>query len=547
MYDIFYVSKSAGNNEDWLKIKSRYSHAQRLSNIKTYQEIKDRAFTKLFWVIWDDIELNNSFDLTEYRATKWDDTYVHIFKNGEYYDGLCLFPKNSDISNREFLNRFFINKKEVDVQASFPKPFEKFYINSYEEYLKVLENVVSEMFWVVWDDIEILPEFKFDYYIPKYDHFHRNITHVFKNSDHYDGVCLFSKHQKVSKKEFFHRFFTDKKEIDIQASTPKKYKIYSPKTYDEYLSIEDDMFWVVWPEIEIIDEKVFDFYFSHHNSYDRKENHTFKHLFNDKEININGITLFSKEKKISSKEFKHRFLITKKEHDILASRHRVYDIVFISYNESNADENYKRLIDRYPRAKRVHGVKGIHQAHINAAELCETDMIWIVDGDAVIQDDFSFDLVMSSYDLDCVHVWRSKNPVNELEYGNGGVKLLPRELTLNMEVDTPDMTTSISKKFKVMDEVSNINAFNTDPFSTWRSAFRECCKLASKIIERQDDTETLERLDIWCEKSTDEYALDGARSGKEYGSINKNNIDALKKINDFVWLREQFDGRYNKN
>ena len=64
-----------------------------------------------------------------------------------------------------------------------------------------------------------------------------------------------------------------------------------------------------------------------------------------------------------------------------------YDMVMITYNEPNADENYQALLDRFPRAKRVDGVKGIHQAHIEAAKLCTTDLIWIVDGDAVIMDD----------------------------------------------------------------------------------------------------------------------------------------------------------------
>ena len=61
-----------------------------------------------------------------------------------------------------------------------------------------------------------------------------------------------------------------------------------------------------------------------------------------------------------------------------------YDIVMITYHEPNADENYQALLDRFPRAKRVDGVKGIHQAHIEAAKLCTTDLIWIVDGDAII-------------------------------------------------------------------------------------------------------------------------------------------------------------------
>ncbi|NCV63146.1 MAG: hypothetical protein EBW49_04310 [Betaproteobacteria bacterium] len=127
----------------------------------------------------------------------------------------------------------------------------------------------------------------------------------------------------------------------------------------------------------------------------------------------------------------------------VASMVQPYDIVFISYNEPNADANFKALRKRFPRAKRVHGVKGIHQAHIEAAKLVDTVMFWVVDGDAEITKDFYFDHQVSSYEKDIVHVWRSKNPINDLVYGYGGVKLLPTKLTLNMDVTKPDMTTSI--------------------------------------------------------------------------------------------------------
>lgn len=56
----------------------------------------------------------------------------------------------------------------------------------------------------------------------------------------------------------------------------------------------------------------------------------------------------------------------------------MYDIVFISYQELNADENYAALKERFPMVKRVHGVKGIHQAHITAAKKCFTKMFWAV-------------------------------------------------------------------------------------------------------------------------------------------------------------------------
>ena len=180
----------------------------------------------------------------------------------------------------------------------------------------------------------------------------------------------------------------------------------------------------------------------------------------------------------------------------------MFRIVFISYNEPDADDNFARLQERFPLAKRVHGVKGIHQAHIAAAKKCFTKMFWVVDADAVVLNSFKFDHEVPAWEMDAVHVWHSINPINSLSYGYGGVKLLPKKLTLKMNVNNPDMTTSISKKFKVMKEVSNITAFNTDEFTTWRSAFRECAKLASIR-----DSEAINRLDTWCNIGNGDYAM----------------------------------------
>ena len=221
-----------------------------------------------------------------------------------------------------------------------------------------------------------------------------------------------------------------------------------------------------------------------------------------------------------------------------------YDIIFISYNEPQADENFARLKARFPYAQRVQGIKGIHQAHIAAAKKAFTKMFWVVDADAQILDTFNFDHVVSEYDLENVHVWRSMNPINDLEYGYGGVKLLPKSLTQNMDISKPDMTTSISSLFKAMPEISNITAFNVDAFNTWKSAFRECVKLSSKTIDRQDDADTTYRLNVWCTRGIDRpfgrEAIEGAVQGKQYGLENKDNNEALKMINDFGWLRERF-------
>jgi hypothetical protein len=162
-------------------------------------------------------------------------------------------------------------------------------------------------------------------------------------------------------------------------------------------------------------------------------------------------------------------------------------------------------------------------------------MFWVVDADAIVLDTFNFDYKVTKEEHDIVHVWRSRNPVNGLEYGYGGVKLLPKKLTIDMDVTSTDMTMNISTRFKAMEEISNITAFNTDPFSTWRSAFRECCKLA--VTNNQ---ESLSRLHQWCTINDavpyGYYAYLGALAGQSYGQKNASNKEALDKINDFNWL-----------
>lgn len=556
MYDIFYLGKETGQ---WRKIKAQFPLAIRLENL-SFKDISNRVLTKMFWVIWDDVVVNDDFNIKEFEVPPWDRKYIHVFRNGFYNHriaGICLFPKNIEVSNKEFHHRYFIEKKEIDIEACCPRTYDRFIISSYDDYINAATSATTEMFWTQWKDTEVLDEYVFELFFDPdngiYD-FDRNITHIFKNrcgSEEVfkNGLMLNVTNNPLSKKEINNRFPVDKKEHNVVA-TISRYPKYTIDTYEDYSNAlknaSQEMFWVTWPEIEIIDNTVFDLYFDPDNGvydFDRKINHVFQHEFrNDK--TYNGVMLMSTHSPLSAKEIEFRFLIEKKEHERLVSKHKPYDIIFISYNEPHADENFKKLQDRFPRAKRVHGVKGIHSAHIAAAQLSNTDMFWVVDGDAIIDDNFNFDYQVTRYERDIVCVWHSKNPINNLIYGYGGVKLLPKELTLNMDVTTADMTTSISKRFKSISEVSNITAFSTDPFNTWKSAFRECVKLSSKVIAGQVDNETETRLDVWCtigkENQFGEYAILGATEGRIYGSRHKNNPKALAKINDFSWLETQF-------
>ena len=335
----------------------------------------------------------------------------------------------------------------------------------------------------------------------------------------------------------------NRKEWDIVASGPVEYEKFYVNTYDDYdnamKTSKTEMFWIIPNYVKLTDDVNFNLYFTYDQVFERSINHTFLNgMYYD------GVTLCSKQARFSKREFDYKFIAHKVETPVVMSTPAPYDVVFISYQEPNADKNYEMLLSRMPEAKRIHGITGIHNAHIEAAKLANTNMLWIVDGDAEICTSFDFNYQVAQWDKDVVHVWRSINPINDLVYGYGGIKLFPRDLTINMDMTKPDMTTSISSKFKAIHEISNVTGFNTDPFNTWKSAFRECVKLSSKIIDRQKDEETQLRLQTWCTTGKDRqygnYAIAGAKAGALYGTKHKGDVVSLKLINDFKWLEERF-------
>lgn len=231
---------------------------------------------------------------------------------------------------------------------------------------------------------------------------------------------------------------------------------------------------------------------------------------------------------------------------IIGSFHEAdFDVFMISFHEAEADENFIKLQSRFPDAKHVKNVEGIGNAHKQCAEESTTQMVYIVDADADVYDGFNFDFIpLMSQRETTTYVWSAKNPVNDLEYGYGAVKLFPKQQLLDMGHILPDFTTGVSF-YQPVSDVSNVTRFNKDPYRTWRSSFRECVKLASGI--QQSDTprqETVDRLDTWCTVDNGarfgRYCIKGALEGKAYGIEHADDVDALNKINDFEWLREQF-------
>jgi hypothetical protein len=522
-YDIFYID----TYEDYLEAITKSTTAMTWFVPKEVTPLSEFKFDLTFDYTSGELELN------------------HVFKNDTEFNGIMLLPTATILSEREIKYRFPVQRKEYDIVASRTSKYDIFYIDTYEEYVDAVAKSTTAMTWFVPKEVTPLVTFKFDL---RFDHNsgELELNHVFKNGDKFNGIMLLPTATILSEREIKYRFPVQRKEYDIVASEDRKYDIFYIDTYEDYLAALEKsttaMTWLVPKEVVPLPEFKFDLLFG--NCFDTTSgevelNHVFKNKDRDV-IKYNGIMLVSKTSKLSRREIEYRFPIQRKEYDIVATRHRPYDVVFISYNEPNADANWERLSTLVPTAQRVHGIKGIHQAHKTAASLVETTMFFVVDGDAIIEDSFNFELLLPDYDEDTVCVWNSINPINGLTYGYGGVKLLPTELTRTMDVTTTDMTMNISDKFKVMDEVSNITAFNTDPFTTWRSAFRECSKL---IITNNE--ESMSRLAVWSTLKEDVpygfYAYTGALAGQSYAQKNAADPAALNLINDFTWLQDQFN------
>ena len=549
MYDIIFIGTDTNySRRAFKRFQNRFPLAKSVfeNDVQTaFVMAQKKVFTKMYWVVWGDLNIEPGFNF-DYQVPEWDLDYVHSFLNyNGKYDGISLIPKNRHVGTREIAYRFFINTKKIDIVACRAPQYDVFYIDTHEDYLNAIAQSTTVMTWLVPIEVVPLDNFKFDLMFED-NSGELELNHVFKNQTiddlKFNGIMLIPSNSNLSKREIKYRFPVQRKEYDIVASRYRYYDIFYIDTHDDYLNAIAQsttvMTWLV--PTDVVPQADFKFDLMFVDCFDNTNgevtlNHVFKN--DDKgEIKFNGPMLVSTNSKLSKREIEYRFPIQRKEYDIVATRHRPYDVVFISYNEPNAEDNWKKLKKLVPRALRVHGVKGIHRAHIAAAKLVETPMLWVVDGDSIVEDTFNFELLLPDYDEDIVHVWQSRNPINRLEYGYGGVKLLPTELTLNMDVNTTDMTMNISSKFKAVEEVSNITAFNTDPFTTWRSAFRECCKLA--MI---DDEESLVRLAVWCTESTDENATKGALAGKQYGQKNAAKLAALSLINDFNWLQDQFN------
>ena len=216
-------------------------------------------------------------------------------------------------------------------------------------------------------------------------------------------------------------------------------------------------------------------------------------------------------------------------------RPKDYDIIFLSYDEPNADKNFADLVSKCPWAEHVSGVKGSDSAHKAAAEKSTTDRFITVDADNIINDDFLNQVIDFDENTDLTNKvisWTARNIINGLSYGNGGLKCWPKQHVLNMRThenapdDNPHAQVDFcwDTQYILMNGTFSTIHNNATPQQAWRAGFREGVKMALDQGVRPDyegfkrnHWKNLHRLYIWLMVGDDvengSWAIHGAREG----------------------------------
>jgi hypothetical protein len=209
------------------------------------------------------------------------------------------------------------------------------------------------------------------------------------------------------------------------------------------------------------------------------------------------------------------------------------DIIFLSYDEPNAEKNYADLLGKAPWAKRVHGVKGSDAAHKACAKLSETEYFVTVDADNIVDPKFlevEIDLDALGLTSENVFSWCGRVHVNGLMYGNGGLKLWTRKFVNEMrthENSNPNDVKGLvefcfDNRYYQFNENYSESFTNATPFQAWRAGFREGVKMSLDQGAKVKTLSTIwwqnyHRLLIWCSVGTDVengfYSMLGAREG----------------------------------
>lgn len=234
-------------------------------------------------------------------------------------------------------------------------------------------------------------------------------------------------------------------------------------------------------------------------------------------------------------------------------------VVFLSFDEPNADENYEHLLKYHPNkhlVHRVHGVKGFDAAHKAACEAANAERFFTIDADCMVRKEiWSKELKLDASTFRCTFSWSSVNIVNGLVYGNGGIKLWFSDFVRNMRTHEAAEKTDGQNNvefcwdgsYQQMNNTYGVVVNNASAYQAFRAGFREGIKMGlheGDLIDLDNIKHNMypanyARWLIWMTVGRDVengiWAIYGARLAAY--KLYLEGFDHTS-VNDFAWFKE---------
>ena len=244
--------------------------------------------------------------------------------------------------------------------------------------------------------------------------------------------------------------------------------------------------------------------------------------------------------------------------DLDYMRDDLLDIIYISNGEPDADKWYNHLLDvlaqeesygpylKYDnRIRRIDRVSGRLASARAAANASNTPWFFVVTGKLEVERDFDWTWQPDYWQGPKHYIFNATNPVNRLCYGHQAVVAWNKNLILN--TTHPGLDLTMSQPHEHIPILSGTARFNSDPWTTWRTAFREVVKLRL-FTETQPTLETSSRLATWlnaAEGENSKWCLQGATDAIEYYDSVGGGYTELMRSFEWDWLHTYFKQRYH--
>jgi hypothetical protein len=570
--DMFYVDR--GNKESQSRfdiLKSKFPHIQKTrylnSWVDTINRCTNRATTTLLWILNSELDYTN-FDF-EYYPNPWQMKMVHVFGTQWSHWGTTFmvnrdsfsedtkyvkiiehlsnlnFIKNSKATATECLYDILLidhkNDESIRVKESlqgkihernlYTVPYDTSYLITVKNFIKTLQQKKEHYLWVC-STVCDYSNFDFTYIC---DPFAKENLHVFPSGA----------------QKFGDTFLLDVNKTRDILTDIDKLEDYTKINYNN--SVRADRL----PEPIIITDDD-----THINSVKNINGFPYATLITSDNKNIDKLTiepmnLWSQETKniLITSTGSSRITVPKEAKDHIktqlydypyikrapkVTRSNPIDIVFLSNGESIADENYQHLLDVTKglsnRVVRVDGINGRVKAYHAAAEASNTPWFFTVFGKLKVSPKFDWNWQPDRMQSPKHYIFHAKNPLNGLIYGHQAMIAYNKKLVLYNNGYGLDFT--LDDEHEIVPLLSGTAYYNTDEFSTWRTAFREVIKL-----KFYDDADSRKRLDVWLNKAEGDYAqysIKGAVDADEYYNSVEEDFDQLKLSYEWDWLRQYY-------